>query len=91
MSKITCHHPNCDICKEQKDCFLKKPCNKKLLAIEKEIEFELNNLKNIRRSQRLALTTPNDYCVPDISMLLQEEHDTVEIIRELRRCEKDEI
>ncbi len=83
---INCYHPNCDICKET-NCILKKPLSKELMNVKKEIAFELMNLKNIRKSLNLSLQGSGEYFVDDVSILLEEEADTVEIIRELRKME----
>jgi len=85
---INCYHPNCDICKE-KNCILKKTLSKELMNVKKEIAFELMNLKNIRKSLNLSLQGSGEYFVDDVSILLEEEADTVEIIRELRKMEME--
>ena len=82
--KINCFYPNCDICQFQNSCELKKPCNSKVLSLEKEIAFELQSLKSIRRSISNCLTSDDYYTLP-YHVLIKLEHDTKEIIRELRR------
>lgn len=86
---INCYHPNCDVCKHETNCILKKPYPPGLSKIKKEINFELGNLKEIRKSITYSMECPNDYYVADLTRLLQEESDTVEIIRELRKKEKE--
>ena len=82
--KINCMYPNCDICKVQNNCELKEPCNSEVFNLEKEITFELQSLKTIRRSLNNRLNS-DDYFTLPYHILVQMEYDTKEIIRELRR------
>ena len=88
--RINCLHPNCELCKVEQNCMLKQPCNSKILELEKEIEYELSELKQIRKALSNAISS-KEYYTPPSSVLIQMEHDTMEIIRELRHELKGEL
>lgn len=87
--KINCCYPNCDICKHN-PCELKEPCNSTIINLEKEIAFELQELKSIKESLNHNLNDDGHYTLP-YTTLVQLEFDTMEIIRELRKGLRDEI
>lgn len=77
MLKCECY-PNCEICKHNSNCILKKDYPRELQNLEKEIQYELAHLRTLEEHLTHRENT---------NQIITEIEDTRKLIRYLRKEE----